>query len=152
VAGGGKGCTWGCLGLADCERSCDFGAIVMDAHGLPVVDTVKCTACGDCVRACPKDLFTILPLASPLLVQCKNLIAGDEILAQCRVACTACGKCALDAAPGLINVASGVAVVNYERIDLAEHRAVERCPTGAIVWLQGAREPVVAVPSRTGVV
>ena len=151
VAGGGKGCAWGCLGLADCERSCDFGAIAMDANGLPVVDPVKCTACGDCVRACPKELFTILPLASPLLVQCKNLIAGDEILAQCRVACTACGKCALDAAEGLISVASGVAVVNYERIGLAEHRAVERCPTGAIVWLQGAHEPAVAVSSRSEV-
>lgn len=149
VAGGGKGCAWGCLGLADCERSCDFNAIAMDANGLPVVDPVKCTACGDCVRACPKDLFTILPLASPLLVQCKNLIAGDEILAACRVACTACGKCALDAAPGLISVASGVAVVNYERIDLAERRAIERCPTGAIVWLQGTQEPAAAVPSRS---
>ena len=85
-------------------------------------------------------------------MQCKNLIAGDGILAQCRVACTACGKCALDAAPGLISVASGVAVVNYERIDLAERRAVERCPTGAIVWLQGAQEPVAAVPSRSEVV
>lgn len=151
VAGGGKGCAWGCLGLADCERACDFGAIVMDANGLPVVDPVKCTACGDCVRACPKELFTILPLASPLLVQCKNLIAGDEVLAQCRVACTACGKCALDAAPGLISVASGVAVVNYERIDLAERRAVERCPTGAIVWLQGAQHQASALPSRSEV-
>jgi electron transport complex protein RnfB len=24
VAGGGKGCAWGCLGLADCEVVCDF--------------------------------------------------------------------------------------------------------------------------------
>jgi len=30
VAGGGKGCTWGCLGLADCEVVCDFDAIQMD--------------------------------------------------------------------------------------------------------------------------
>ena len=38
VAGGGKGCFWGCLGLADCEEACDFDAIRMDAHSLPVVD------------------------------------------------------------------------------------------------------------------
>jgi len=152
VAGGGKGCAWGCLGLADCERACAFDAIRMDAHALPVVDVVKCTACGDCVRACPKDLFVILPLASPVLVQCKNLVVGDAVLEQCRVACTACGKCVLDAAPGLISVASGVAVVNYERIDAAEPRAVERCPTGAIVWLQGAQFERVTVPSRSEVV
>src|ERR1039457_7201601 len=59
VAGGGKGCAWGCLGLADCERSCTFDAIRMTVTGLPVVDLAKCTACGDCVEACPKGLFTI---------------------------------------------------------------------------------------------
>ena len=139
VAGGGKGCAWGCLGLADCERSCTFDAIHMSATGLPVVDVAKCTACGDCVEACPKGLFTILPLDAHLVVQCKNLINGDEALDECRVACTACGKCVQDAPPGVISVASGVAVVDYDKVAQAEHRAVERCPTGAIVWLTGAQ-------------
>jgi len=139
VAGGGKGCTWGCLGLADCARSCDFDAIVMNEYGLPVVDPVKCTACGDCVDACPKELFTLMALEHSLLVQCKNLIVGDDVVEQCRVACTACGKCVQDAAKGLISVASGVAVVDYELAALAELRAVERCPTNAIVWLSGAQ-------------
>ena len=139
VAGGAKGCVWGCLGLADCERVCDFDAIHMSETGLPVVDVEKCTACGDCVDACPKSLFELRPLSAGLLVQCKNLIAGDEALEQCTVACTACAKCVQDAAEGLISVASGVAVVNYDRIALAEPRATERCPTGAIVWLAGAQ-------------
>lgn len=139
VAGGAKGCAWGCLGLADCERSCTFDAIRMSETGLPVVDVAKCTACGDCVEACPKGLFTILPLDAHLLVQCRNLIGGDDALDECRVACTACGKCVQDAEPGLISVESGVAMVDYERIALAEPRAVERCPTGAIVWLTGAQ-------------
>ena len=59
VAGGGKGCFWGCLGFGDCERVCDFDAIAMDAHSLPMVDSDKCTACGDCVDVCPKDLFSL---------------------------------------------------------------------------------------------
>jgi H+/Na+-translocating ferredoxin:NAD+ oxidoreductase subunit B len=139
VAGGGKGCAWGCLGLADCERACTFDAIHMSETGLPVVDIARCTACGDCVDACPKGLFEILPLDAHLLVQCRNLINGDDALDECRAACTACGKCVQDAAPGLISVASGVAVVDYEKITLAEHAAVERCPTGAIVWLTGAQ-------------
>jgi ferredoxin len=120
----------------------------MTVTGLPVVDLAKCTACGDCVEACPKGLFTILPLDAHLLVQCRNLIGGDDALDQCRVACTACGKCVQDAEPGLISVESGVAVVDYERIALAEPRAVERCPTGAIVWLtraQFARVPANVV-------
>lgn len=147
VAAGGKGCVWGCLGLADCERSCDFDAIRMSDTGLPVVDPDRCTACGDCVEACPKDLFMLLPLDQPLLVQCRNLLVGDDVLAQCRVACTACGKCVADAAPGLITVEHGVAEINYELAAAAEHRAVERCPTDAIVWLTGAqftRSPAVA--------
>jgi Na+-translocating ferredoxin:NAD+ oxidoreductase RNF subunit RnfB len=147
VAGGAKGCVWGCLGLADCERVCDFDAIHMTETGLPVVDVEKCTACGDCVDACPKSLFELRPLSAGLLVQCKNLVAGDEALEQCTVACTACAKCVQDAVEGLISVASGVAVVNYDRIALAEPRAIERCPTGAIVWLAGAQfthEPMAA--------
>ena len=139
VAGGGKGCAWGCLGLADCERVCDFDAIQMSVTGLPVVDIEKCTACGDCVEACPKALFELRPVNAGLLVQCRNLIGGDDVLEQCKVACTACGKCVQDAAEGLITVASGVAVVNYDNIALADPRAVERCPTGAIVWLTGAQ-------------
>ena len=148
VAGGGKGCSWGCLGLADCERVCAFDAIHMSDTGLPVVDIEKCTACGDCVDACPKALFELRPVNASLLVQCKNLIGGDDALAQCQVACTACRKCVQDAVEGLISVASGVAVVNYDMIAAAESRVVERCPTGAIVWLSGAQ--FARVPAISG--
>lgn len=139
VAGGGKGCSWGCLGFGDCEVVCDFDAIAMNDAGIPVVDSARCTACGDCVEACPKDLFVLMPVSHHLLVQCRNLVAGDEVLADCKVACTACGRCVQDAAPGLISVASGVAVIDYEKIAREDVRAIERCPTGAIVWLEGAQ-------------
>jgi Na+-translocating ferredoxin:NAD+ oxidoreductase RNF subunit RnfB len=139
VAGGGKGCAWGCLGLSDCAHACTFDAITMSASGLPVVDVDKCTACGDCVEACPKGLFVVQPMDHHLLVQCRNLVSGDDALAACQVACTACGKCVLDGAPGLISVASGVAVIDDTLIAEAEERVVERCPTGAIVWLRGAQ-------------
>ncbi len=146
VSGGGKGCAWGCLGFGDCAAVCDFGAITMNEFGLPVVDTEKCTACGDCVTECPKDLFFLNSLGSHLLVQCRNLINGDEALEACTVACTSCGRCVIDAAPGLISVASGVAEINYELVGMEEHRAIERCPTGAIVWLQGAQFAKSAPP------
>lgn len=144
VAGGGKGCAWGCLGLADCARACTFDALAMNDDGLPVVDVAKCTACGDCVVACPKDLFALMPVDRRLVVQCRSLVAGDDVLDDCRVACTACGKCVMDAAPGLISVASGVAVVDYDLNDRAAAQATARCPTGAIVWLDG---PQFAAPN-----
>lgn len=139
VAGGGKACAWGCLGLADCVRSCTFDAMRMRYDGIPLVDIDKCTACGDCVRACPKDLLEIHSLDHRLLVQCKSLLAGDIALESCKVACTACGKCVLDAVPGLISVASGVAIIDYQLNEQATVKAIQRCPTGAIVWLDGAQ-------------
>jgi ferredoxin len=139
VAGGGKGCAWGCLGLGDCERACSFDAIRMNRVELPVVIPERCTACGDCVTACPKDLFTIMPLTQRLIVQCKSALEGDEAERRCRVACTACGKCALDAAPGLIQMKNGLAVIDYAKNDLAAPDATRRCPTGAIAWVDGAQ-------------
>ena len=150
VAGGGKGCSWGCLGLADCVRSCNFDAMWMREDGLPAIDIEKCTACGDCVRACPKDLLEIHPLDHRLLVQCKSLVAGDGALETCRAACTACGKCVVDAAPDLISVASGLAVIDYRLNERAASEAILRCPTGAIVWLEGAQFNARVSPQLIG--
>ncbi len=146
VAGGGKGCFWGCLGLGDCEVVCDFDAITMNRHGLPVVDEVKCTACGDCVEVCPKDLFSLQPISRRLWVACKSLEAGDELLADCEVACTACGRCAVDA-PGLITMRNNLPVVDYGR-DHATRMPIQRCPTGAIVWLDPIAGPVKGPAAR----
>ncbi|KAA6183796.1 RnfABCDGE type electron transport complex subunit B [Thiohalocapsa marina] len=136
VSGGGKGCAWGCLGLGDCEVVCDFNAIQLDRHGLPVVDESKCTACGDCVDVCPKDLFSLHPVSHRLWVACKNLDFGDEAERQCAVVCTACGRCAQDSPEGLIEIRDNLAQVDYGKNALASKVAIERCPTGAIVWLE----------------
>ncbi len=139
VAGGGKGCTWGCIGLADCAVACTFDAIRMNPVGIPVVDVEKCTACGDCVEACPKDLFTILPVTNRLLVQCKNRMVGETVTALCTVGCTACGLCAVDCDPGLVSIVDGLAVVDASKDDDGNEKATRRCPTGAIVWVEGAQ-------------
>ena len=147
VAGGGKGCAWGCLGFGDCAVSCKIGAITMNRFGLPVVDVAACTACGDCVSACPKNLFEIIPLDQRLLVQCRSMIEGDEALESCAMACTACGKCVIDAAPGLVTIERGSARVHYELNALADISATSRCPTGAITWVEG-RQFTSSAPRR----
>ncbi|HUG40644.1 MAG TPA: (Fe-S)-binding protein [Longimicrobiales bacterium] len=146
VGGGGKGCPWGCVGFADCAVVCDFDAIVMNRHGLPVVDPERCTACGDCVDACPLGLFTLMPLDHHLVVQCRSLLEGDAATDLCAVACNACGRCVADAPPGLIAMQRGLAVIDYAKIELENPKATERCPTAAIVWIEGAqfRAPAVA--------
>jgi Na+-translocating ferredoxin:NAD+ oxidoreductase RNF subunit RnfB len=140
VSGGGKGCAWGCLGLGDCAEACGFDAIQMDRYGLPVVTEAACTACGDCVDVCPKDLFSIQPTSRRLWVACKNRDIGDEAEQQCEVICTACARCAQDSPEGLIAIADNLAEIDYSKNDLASRVAIERCPTGAIVWLdEGGR-------------
>ncbi len=139
AGGGGKSCAWGCLGLGDCADVCDFDAITMDSHGLPVVDLAKCTACGDCVDICPKNLFSIQGVSHKLWMACRNESDPDTAEAACEVACTACGRCVADGAPGLIHLERNLAVIDYAHNATASSKAIERCPTGAIVWLEGDR-------------
>jgi len=134
VSGGGKGCFFGCLGFGDCAEVCSFDAIQMNSHSLPVVSEDACTACGDCVEACPKDLFSIHPISHRLFVACASHAAGDAVLADCEVGCTACGRCAIDA-PDQIVMDAGLPRIDYAVPALARH-AIERCPTGAIGWFR----------------
>ncbi len=136
ISGGGKDCVWGCLGLADCREVCDFDAIVMDRFDLPQVISDKCTACGDCVDICPRDLFSLQPASHRLWVACKNLEKGEKAEQECTVACNGCGRCAMDAPEDLISINNNLAVINYTKNPLASRVAIERCPTGAIVWLE----------------
>lgn len=148
VSGGPKSCTWGCIGLADCADVCDFDAITMDRHGLPVVDTAKCTACEDCVDICPKGLFSIQPVDRRLWVACKNLEHGDSAENECEVACTACERCVKDSPEGLIKIQNNLAMVDYSKNSLASPVATERCPTGAIVWLDEDKGAVKGIYAK----
>ncbi len=140
VSGGAKDCNWGCLGLGDCEKACDFDAIHMNENGIPVVDVDKCVACNDCVEVCPKELFVLMPVSQKLIVQCKSLLEGDDALERCSVACTACGRCALDAMPGVIEMKNNLPVINYGLNEFTSALATARCPTGAIAWLDDDRQ------------
>ena len=46
-----KDCTAGCFKCGMCARKCPSQAIDISS-GLPVIDYSKCTACGECVKAC----------------------------------------------------------------------------------------------------
>jgi RnfABCDGE-type electron transport complex B subunit len=134
VAGGGKSCAWGCLGLGDCEAACEFDAIHLNRHSLPVVNEANCTACNRCVEVCPKDLFSLHPVSHRLWVACCNPLAGDELVESCQAVCTACGRCAMDAPGKLITMDGNLPVVHYD----GPHDTqvpIQRCPTGAIVWI-----------------
>jgi RnfABCDGE-type electron transport complex B subunit len=137
VDGGGHACAWGCLGLADCQRACTFDAIHMNEEALPVVTPAACTACGDCVDVCPQDLFVLVPESHKLFVQCNSPLAGEQATRACSVACDACGRCALDAPPGAIEMVGGLPVLYWDAPEPPNPQAAWRCPTDAIVWVEG---------------
>jgi Formate hydrogenlyase subunit 6/NADH:ubiquinone oxidoreductase 23 kD subunit (chain I) len=124
---------------ATASRRATLNALRLDAHDLPAVAEDLCTACGDCVTACPKDLFSLQPADDHLWVRCRNEDAGDALLDVCSVACTACGRCAMDAPAGTLTMAGGLPLIDstalHRASDAAARAAIERCPTGAIVWI-----------------
>jgi len=148
VGGGGKECAWGCLGLGDCVSVCKFGALSLDRFGLPRVDADKCTACGDCVDVCPKDLFSIHPVSHRLWVACKNRADGETAEAACEVACIACGRCVTDAGPDFLKLEHNLVVIDYSMNEYLTKKAIERCPTGAIVWFENPNLPVKGAAAR----
>lgn len=135
VAGGGKSCTYGCLGYGDCVRICPFDALHLNENNLPVVDEEKCTACGNCVAECPKHLYTIHPVSHQLWVACSTHMRGKDAKEACTVACIGCGLCS-KTLPDVIAMNQNLPVVDYAKNELASREAIERCPTGAIVWME----------------
>ncbi len=134
--GGDTACNYGCLGKGDCVVSCKFDAIVMDgATGLPVVDDDKCTACGACVKACPKFIIELRrkgPKGRRVFVNCINRDKGAVSRKACQVSCIACTKCAKVCAFDAITIESNLAYIDSQKCRLCRKCAPE-CPTGAIV-------------------
>ena len=93
VLGGQKECVFGCLGFGTCVKVCPFGAIKMSDEGLPIVDADKCKACNKCVVACPKKLFSLVPVAGKVYVACSSHDLGKDTKAVCPVGCIACRLC-----------------------------------------------------------
>ena len=134
--GGETGCTFGCLGKGDCTAVCEFGAITMNPEtGLPEVDDEKCTACGACVKACPKGVIELrkkFPKSRKVYVSCVNKEKGGVARKSCKVACIGCGKCAKVCPFGAITVENNLAYIDSTKCRLCRKCVVE-CPTGAIV-------------------
>jgi electron transport complex protein RnfB len=133
----GRSCVYGCVGFGDCAHACGFSAIRMNEEGLPVVDPERCTACGDCVTACPAKLFSLAPVSQRVIVQCSSPLTGEAARSSCAVACDACGRCVSDAPAGVVQLREGL-----PRIDTqiqAPERCTYRCPTGAIQWVEGGQ-------------
>lgn len=131
---GDGGCSFGCLGLADCVVSCDFDAIHMNPEtGLPEVNN-KCVACGACVIACPRDIIELRNVGKKerrIFVSCINEEKGAPAKKNCSVACIACSKCFNVCPFEAIEMKNNRAYIDFDKCKLCR-KCVEVCPTEAI--------------------
>ncbi len=132
---GETGCAFGCLGLGDCVAACTFDAIHMNPEtGLPEVDPEKCTACGACVKACPKMVIELRkkwPKNRAVYVSCVSKDKGAVVMKACKAGCIGCGKCEKVCAFGAITVENNLAYIDPQKCKLCR-KCVNECPTGAI--------------------
>lgn len=146
--GGETGCSYGCLTYGDCVKACQFDAIkVNETTGLPEVNEEKCTACGACARACPKQIIELRkkgPKSRRIYVSCVNKDKGGIAKKACSAACIGCGKCAKECPFEAITVENNLAYIDFTKCRLCR-KCVAVCPTNAIHEVNfPARAPQVA--------
>lgn len=134
LAGGNKGCIYGCVGGGSCVKACGFDALKMGENGIPVVDEDKCTACGMCVKACPRGLIELLDVDKKFLVACSSKDKGAETKKVCSVGCIACRLCVKNCPENTITIENNVAYIHPEKCANCG-KCEEVCPTKAIVKL-----------------
>lgn len=129
-----QACHFGCLGFGDCTRACKFDALHI-VDGLSTVDYDKCTGCGACAKACPRNLIQMVPFTQEdmMVVACSSRESGKTTRTFCKVGCIGCGICAKQS--DLFTVADNLAKMNYESYAPSEatQTAMDKCPTGVIV-------------------
>ncbi len=135
LGGGPKGCRYGCLGMGTCVRACAFDAIHINDKNISVVDSLKCTSCGMCVKACPKKIIALVPSDMKAHVLCMSKERGKKVSENCKIGCIACKLCVKACKYDAIVFTDNLARIDYEKC-VNCMACVRACPTGAIQGLE----------------
>ena len=141
---GETGCAFGCIGYGDCVQACKFGAMKLNPEtGLVDIDPDKCTACGACVKTCPKGLIELRkkwPKNRAIYVACRSKNRGSVVMKACKAGCIGCGKCAKACPFEAITIDNYLAYIDPNKCKLCR-KCVNECPTGAINIVNMERLP-----------
>jgi RnfABCDGE-type electron transport complex B subunit len=126
-------CSHGCVGFNDCFDACPFDAIIIDENNNRIIDEEKCTACGACVRACPRKLIDIIPASKVVRIDCSSHDFGALPKQVCGAGhpCIGCGICAKQCPVDAITIEGKLAVIDYEKC-INCGLCATKCPTKAI--------------------
>lgn len=149
LLGGPKGCVYGCIGMGHCASVCPFDAIRLDANRLPEIDEKKCTACGKCVRECPKQTLSLIPRGKLVYLACVSHDRGKAVKDVCKVGCIACGLCVKACPAGALTLVHNLPVMDFEKcIDCGI--CVHKCPTKSFIDRAPGRPKATINPRCTG--
>jgi len=129
---GNRTCQYACLGLGTCVQVCRFDAIRIDEHDkIAVVDIVKCTSCGACVKSCPKKVLSMQAVNLPVRVLCRAAEEGYLVSDNCKVGCIGCELCMRICKFDAITMVNHLPVIDLNRCTSCMMCA-EVCPTTAM--------------------
>ena len=126
---GGKACKAGCMGLGTCVSACVFGALSCQ-DGIAVVDEALCTGCGQCVKVCPNQLVSLLPV-SAIRIGCSSHEKGLTVKQVCKAGCIGCGLCGKNCPEGAITMENNLPVIDHNKCTRCG-TCVEKCPVKVI--------------------
>ena len=135
LVAGVQGCTYGCLGLGDCVRSCDYDAIHI-VDGVSTVDYHKCIGCKSCARVCPRNIITMVPFKSErmLVIGCSNKDTGNDVKAVCQIGCIGCTACSRKS--DLLSMDGNLPMLDYDHYDdAAFEAALGKCPRESMIYV-----------------
>lgn len=130
--GGPTACSYGCVRLGNCARTCPVHAITMGKNGLPIIDGDICISCGKCKNSCPRQVIEMVNAKGLHHVRCKSRDKGKRVREVCERGCIACNLCVKSCPVEAIRMENNLAIIDsYICTNCGE--CVEACPRTTIV-------------------